>query len=276
MTSPHPGTAATANEVWYDSLPPGEYLEGAPHLKHRSLRALYSQLVERVFRLAARHESKPRVLDLGAGEGSATIPFLALGARVTAVDISARQLEGLSKRCAAYGPNLEQQCGDAAAVIERIRHSIARYDVVVANSFLHHVPDYVALLRDVVPTLSSHGIIFSFQDPLPFRRLGLLTRVFGAIGYFAWRFGQGDLAGGIMRRTRRTLGVYRADSQEDNAEYHVVRAGVDERLIEGELRKLGFQIEIVLYFSAQLALWQWLGTAMGLENTFAVIATRDA
>ena len=271
-----PQSAASANAAWYDSLPLGAYLDGAPHLKHPSLRIYYSSLVQRVFRIATQHTPEPRVLDLGAGEGSVTIPFLALGALVTAVDVSSRQLDGLVERCALYESSLELRCGDVQEVIAQIRQSTVRYDVVVANSFLHHIPDYVELLRQAVPVLTPSGVIFTFQDPLFFSRLGIFTRSFGAIGYFAWRLGRPDRFGGVARRIRRIFGIYHADSQEDNAEYHVVRGGVDDHLIEAELRNLGFQVEVIRYFSAQLAIWQWMGTALGLQNTFAVIASRGA
>ena len=78
--------AALANVSAYDAQATRTYVDGAPHVKHASLRQLYGKLVVRVFDAARENGTAPMVLDLGAGEGSATLPFLQLGAKVVAVD----------------------------------------------------------------------------------------------------------------------------------------------------------------------------------------------
>ena len=87
--------ATLANRVAYDSEAARKYAEGAPHVKHAALRSLYDRLVVEIYDVARQHSDCPCVLDLSAGEGSVTLPFLELGAQVTAVDISADQLEML-------------------------------------------------------------------------------------------------------------------------------------------------------------------------------------
>ena len=84
--------ASIANVQAYNSHMVQKYVDGAPHVKHASLRALYSRILIQVFDNAVRYSSIPRVLDLGAGEGSVTRSFLELGASVVAVDISEYQL----------------------------------------------------------------------------------------------------------------------------------------------------------------------------------------
>ena len=140
--------AAMANSVIYDSEATDDYIDGAPHVKHASLRALYGEMVVAVYDKALEHTSTPEVLDLGVGEGSATLPFLELGARVTAVDVSESQLAALSEKCSSYDGMLDAECRDVFETLHHMRESGRQFDVVVANSFLHHVPDYLALTRE--------------------------------------------------------------------------------------------------------------------------------
>jgi 2-polyprenyl-3-methyl-5-hydroxy-6-metoxy-1,4-benzoquinol methylase len=266
--------AGEANAAIYDALEEGEYVDGAPHLKHERLRAFYMDLAARVLAEAAGHRCPPRVLDLGAGEGTATLPFLEAGAEVTAVDVSERQLEVFRTRCGPHAQRLSILCGDVEEVIRASREAGNTYEVIVANSFLHHVPDPAGLIRSVVPMLAPRGILFSFQDPLRYRTLGAFTRAVAGLAYFWWRVPRGDVVGGTMRRARRMMGVYRDDCPQDNAEYHVVRSGVDHEALGRLLTEAGLSVELVRYFSTQSAWWQRAGESLGLENTFSIIARR--
>src|SRR5712664_2984242 len=102
--------AASANAVSYDTQIFKDYIDTAPHLKHASLKRFYAELVHQLFDFAVKHTTRPEVLDLGAGEGSATQLFLQAGANVTAVDISARQLDVLRTTCARFGDRLSIRC----------------------------------------------------------------------------------------------------------------------------------------------------------------------
>ena len=146
--------AALANIAAYDSEATKKYIDAAPHVKHSALRALYANLAVQVYDFAKQHTALPSVLDLGAGEGSVTVPFLELGAKVTAVDISSSQLDVLRNRCERFGDKLEILCVDIADILEA-KH--ANYDIIVANSFLHHIPDYLGLLTDAINLLTPRG-----------------------------------------------------------------------------------------------------------------------
>jgi len=151
--------AVLANLAEFDHEGTVRYIEGAPHLKHPRLRALYVSLVLRAFNTAKQFTHVPRVLDIGAGEGSATLPFLELGASVTAVDISESQLAALVERCSRFRDRLEVRHEDFS---ETLRCKEDRYDVVVMNSFLHHVPDYMGLIHEAILVLRPNGLFFSF------------------------------------------------------------------------------------------------------------------
>lgn len=264
--------AALANVAMYDSEATRRYIDGAPHIKHASLRRLYGGLVVRVFDEARRYADPPAVLDLGAGEGSVTLPFLELGARVTAVDISSSQLDLLRHRCASFGDRLVVRREDINDTLGALADD--RFDIVVVNSFLHHVPDYLAVIQGATALLGPHGQFFSFQDPLRYDSIGWPARVFSALAFASWRILQGDVIGGLRRRLRRTRGIYLADSPYDNAEYHAIRGGVDQQAVRQLLEARGFECELIPYFSTQSRLFQPLGAALGIANTFGVIARR--
>ncbi|MEY3775460.1 MAG: hypothetical protein RLZZ129_2240 [Verrucomicrobiota bacterium] len=264
---------ALANLAAYDSDGARRYVDGAPHIKHADLRALYADILVDVFQQAQAGGKTPTVLDLGAGEGSVTLPMLELGAHVTAVDISAEQLAGLKKRCLRYANQLTVRCEDIAETIAR---EPGEFDIIVANSFLHHIPDYLGMLRSLLPHLAAGGQFFSFQDPLLYATQPRLGRLWDKGTYAAWRLGKGDVWNGIRRRLRRARGQYLADSAHDNAEYHVVRAGVDHEAIAALFREAGFRCRIIPYFSTQSTLLQSVGRRLGLPNTFAFVATRGS
>ena len=263
--------AATANRTAYEGEDAFAYINGAPHIKHETLRKLYGALVVRVFDTARLHVGVPKVLDLGAGEGSATLPFLELGARVVAVDISDRQLQALKQRCGDYGHMLDIRVADVSSVLD---DKSERFDIVVANSFLHHVPDYLGMVENAITVLGPHGQFFSFQDPMRYDRLGRATRAFCEVAYGFWRVFQGDVMGGLARRARRARGVYLRDSVHDNTEYHFTRNGVDQDAIEVLFRQHGFVCHLIRYFSTQSVLFQEIGERLGARNTFAIVAER--
>jgi SAM-dependent methyltransferase len=247
------------------------FVEGAPHLKHASLRALLARLIRQVYARAVEHSLTPRVLDLGAGEGSVTRQLLELGTRVTAVDVSSSQLAELDRKCERFSDRLETRCGDVCEVLGQLN---GPFDVVVASACLHHLPDYLGVIDKAIERLAPHGQFLSFQDPLRYDTVGRFTRAFGELSYLSWRVFQGDLWGGLKRRLRRSRGVL-DDSPLDNAEYHVVRSGVDQDAIATLLTDAGFECEIIRYFSTQSRVFQPVGEALGVQNTFAVLARHD-
>jgi SAM-dependent methyltransferase len=214
----------------------------------------------------------PHVLDLGAGQGAATIPFLELGASVTAVDDSEEQLDRLRARCRPFGPRLTIVRADAA---EFVWQGGRRYDSAVLSSFLHHVPDYAAFLGAVADErLEPRSHVLTFQDPLLYRSLGRPTRAFGALAYASWRLRRGDVVGGLRRRARRSRGVWRDDCPQDVVEYHATRGGVDQDAVVEALVSRGYRCRMERYFSTQSGAFQAVGDALGLLNTFAVVAHR--
>lgn len=198
------------------------------------------------------------------------MPFVELGAEVTAVDDSPAQLARLRERAGARVETIEADADEALASLP------ADYDVVVASSFLHHVPDYLGFLDRALGRARPRAVFVSFQDPLLYASLPRPTRTYAALSYDAWRLMQGDVLAGIGRRLRRRRGVYLDTVVEDVIEYHATREGVDHEAVLARITAHGFEPRLVRYFSTQARPCHALGRALRLENTFAVIATRDA
>ncbi len=263
--------AALANVAMFNEEGTANCVAASPHLTHPMVCDLYAQLVARTFNTAKKYASMPRVLDLGAGEGSATLPFLELGAHVTAVDISESQLAVLGQKCGRFATRLRVYCED---INEILGGTEERYDIVVMNSFVHHIPDYLSVFQKSIAILRPNGLIFTFQDPLCYDTLGRGSFYFSMGGYFFWRVFQGNYLQGLRTRIRRLQGIYIPGSKEDDAEYHVTRNGVDQDAIAALFASEDFTCEFIRYFSTQSSIFQWLGVSLGITNTFALIAQR--
>lgn len=265
-------SSTLANLRAYSAEYSTDYVNGAPHVKHSSLRELYVDQLLYVLSLAREFNSVPRVLDLGAGEGSVTFPMLEFGLKVTAVDVSKTQLDLLARRCARFAENLHLHCDDIHSFLEKTQD---RFEIVTANSFLHHVPDYMAVLQQAIQTLNPGGVFFSFQDPMKYSSLKRRTKAFSDFAYFTWRIRQGDVFGGLKRHFRRRKGVYLDECYQDNAEYHVLRGGVDQQEIRSFFEANGFKCRVKTYFSTQSRFLQRIGETLRVKNTFSFIAHRS-
>lgn len=265
---------AEANASAYDAQAAAALLSGAPHLRHPSLGARYERHARRLL-AAATAVSPPTVLELGAGDGRTTMPFLEAGADVVAVDVSQAQLDRLRRSAERIGASVRTIEADAADALRTLRQEARTFDVVSATSFLHHVPDYLAVLEDAVSLLGPSGAVGTFQDPLRYSGRGRATRAFVRLAYAAWRLREGDRLGGVRRRLRRTISGLDDARAEDALEFHAQRGGVDEDAVAALLRGHGLAVDVERYFSTQSPFFQALGERLGLETSFAVVAVRQ-
>jgi SAM-dependent methyltransferase len=267
---------AALNEQWFSAQAQGELVEGSPHLKHREVGTLALTEARHLFQQVRQHQEVPAVLDMGAGEGMLTVPFLEMGASVTAADATPPLLEVLEQRAAKFKSRLTLAPGDIFETLHALSASKRQFDIVCASSFLHHIPDYLKLCRLAAGLIRPGGAFFTFQDPLRYDTLGRGTFFFDRISYFGWRLLQGNYGRGLKTRLRRIRGTYRDDLPEDVAEYHVVRSGVDQGAIREFFLHENFDCEIRKYWSTQSTFFQQVGSKLGLVNTFAVVATKPA
>jgi ubiquinone/menaquinone biosynthesis C-methylase UbiE len=105
----------------------------------------------------------PVVLDFGAGTGNLTGHLLGVNARVVAADVSRRSLAAL-RATYAGAQRLE------AVEVNGMDLSMFRDDVldmVATYSVLHHVPDYLGVVREFVRVVKPGGIIYIDHECAP-------------------------------------------------------------------------------------------------------------
>jgi SAM-dependent methyltransferase len=252
--------ARLANVASYATRNP---LHGSPHLNHRSVWAIYERMAKRAL---ASVGPRPRVLDLGAGEGSASRVWLEAGARLTAVDSSAALLKLLKEK----HPDVIVAESDAIAFLEQ---QSQQFDIVSHVSMLHHIPDYLSLLEASSNAVAPGGCLLTFQDPLRYDRVPRSHHLVDQALYIPWRLTQGNVTRGIGNRIRRARGRYLVDNQDDQEEYHVQRNGMDSDEMVGLLRKKFASVHIEVYFSSQARVSQWIGERMRIRSKFGILAT---
>lgn len=124
------------------------------------------------FRVAGDLRGK-RVLDIGAGTGENSLVLAALGANVTAIDISPQSLEVLRKRAELSG--LSGRIETICKPLEEW-HPQESFDIVWVQAFLHHVLSNLEFVLTQLKRLAGpHGRVIISEPFAPslLRRLRL-------------------------------------------------------------------------------------------------------
>lgn len=125
---------------------------------------LTASVAQAIDAIRSRTPVRDRVLlDVGAGTGNLTEKLLANDCRVIASDLSARMLQDLDAR---YGPS-----GRLTTFVlngtDLRPLADASVDFVGAYSVLHHVPDYLAMVDDMVRVVRPGGVILLEHEKAP-------------------------------------------------------------------------------------------------------------
>jgi SAM-dependent methyltransferase len=133
-------------------------------LEQARLRAVVAEAVA-----AVRTGARPILaLDFGCGTGNLTAHLLAAGAQVVAADVSERSLAVVRRRFEGGGRvrtlRLDQSGLSAVAA--------GSVDLACAYSVLHHVPDHLAAVRDLVRVLRAGGVVYIDHEASPSYWLG--------------------------------------------------------------------------------------------------------
>lgn len=247
-----------------------DYRAGSPHLKHAQL---YDRLTDRIRGELRRVHARGLpldILEIGAGDGAFVEPLLAVGAKVTATEMSRPSIEELDRRFGlndAFDAVFDPE-GSLAPLADR------RFSVILYASVLHHIPDYLGAVTNAVDNhLAPGGCLLAIQDPLWYPSLPRGVKTTSDLMYLSWRLGKGNVTRGLASRLRRARKDLREDQPSDMVEYHVVREGVDQEAVRDALTPRFARVEVDDYWSTHSGLWQSVGARAGLKNTFAVWAT---
>ncbi len=148
------GSAIAHNRAAHERLG-SAYDARHPEIFNDVEQARLEAVLARAVSLAGGSRDPIRVLDVGCGTGNLTRHLLALGAHVTAADLSPKLLAEVGRRLGA-GERLQLQPLNGIDLRPLADDS---FDLVVTYSVLHHVPDYAALVREMARVTRRGGIV---------------------------------------------------------------------------------------------------------------------
>ncbi len=120
------------------------------------------------------------ILDIGCGGGLAAEPLSRLGADVTGIDASDKNIEVAKAHAAQSGLDIQYIAGRAETLCEQQKH----YDVVLALEIIEHVADVDAFLRCIYDLTNDGGVII--VTTLNRTLKSLLTAKIGAEYVLRW------------------------------------------------------------------------------------------
>lgn len=246
-----------------------DYAYGSPHLTHPQLTArIEGQLTELVHDLVEQH-GQCRVVEVGAGHGTFTATLLAAGASVAVTEMSGPSAGVLTERFK----------GEPRVTVVHDPEGTAATDLVTAGcealvyvSVLHHIPDYLAAVDELIALMPKGSAFYSTMDPTWYPARSRVTHLAEQGSYLAWRVAQGNLRRGLITRWRRLRHGYVESEPSDMVEFHTVRQGVDQHALARLLESRFEDVELDEYWSTQGRLFQRLGERTSMACTFGITA----
>ncbi len=104
-----------------------------------------------------------RALDFGCGSGNLTRHLIDLGVHTVSADVSEDFLEGIRRKfsVSALSETLRLNGTDLSNVPK------AHFDLVATYSVLHHVPDYLAIVREMGRVVKPGGVLYIDHEVTP-------------------------------------------------------------------------------------------------------------
>ncbi|WP_096087680.1 class I SAM-dependent methyltransferase [Agaribacterium haliotis] len=110
----------------------------------------------------ARMRSDMDLLEIGCGTGTTALRHASFVNKVFAVDFSSRMIEIAKEKAAKQNiENVEFICADISSDNKKHEIQAKEFDMVMAHSLLHLVPDRQAVLRQLYQQLKPGGIFIS-------------------------------------------------------------------------------------------------------------------
>ena len=105
---------------------------------------------------------EPHILDVGAGTGNISIKLIKRNCYVTALDVSNASLEVLRSK---VGPDARLETVRLDG--QKLPFPDSTFDAVTSYSVLHHIPDYLGSIREMIRILRPGGLIYIDHEASP-------------------------------------------------------------------------------------------------------------
>ena len=155
-----------------------------------ALKSIVGPLAERLLGIAGEVEGV-RVLDAGCGEGHLARALARRGARVLAIDVSARLIELARRADPGGGLSIEYAVADLSQPLPRFQGTMA---LVLCNLVLDDIADHRGFAASMAEVLESHGrLVLSLNNSYSAVLRGKVANYFvsGAVGTYAGLRGAG-------------------------------------------------------------------------------------
>jgi SAM-dependent methyltransferase len=136
------------------------YQRRHPEIYNRVEQARVADSVGEALRLAGK--AQPRALDFGTGAGNLADHLAAAGAELSIADVSPRSVASVGDRLQI--PATRRHTLDGRTVTGIPERS---FDLVGVYSVLHHIPDYLATVRELVRLLGPGGVLYLDHEAAP-------------------------------------------------------------------------------------------------------------
>ena len=107
-----------------------------------------------------------KAFDVGAGTGNLTGKLLQMGYHVTALDLSVEMCKILEKKYQSYLQS--QKLVIVNSPIEDVSFDSGEFDLITCYSVLHHLPDYVDVVKRFSGFLKKGGVMYLDHEASPF------------------------------------------------------------------------------------------------------------
>ena len=99
-----------------------------------------------------------KIIDIGCGGGLVAEPFANMGANVTAIDASAKNIEIAKIHAQKSGLKIDYRNTSTEEITQAINHE--KFDVVLALEVIEHVSDVGEFVKHCAKLLNDNGILF--------------------------------------------------------------------------------------------------------------------
>jgi SAM-dependent methyltransferase len=194
-----------------------------------------------------------------------------LGARPVTVDVSADMLAVWAEKARAvdYEPEIV-----VAEILDFLRTNEGAWDLIVFSSALHHLEDYLAVVKAALARLQPRGVFVTIFDPTEVGTLGRGIRRLDYVAYVCLKH-PGDALRKALGKLRRAGGGHETGGALGSIAERHERHGVDDRAISRTLEQAGMQILVhERTYEGRFAIVRLLLRLLRIPSNFSFLARR--